>query len=204
MDLTKNQQQVIDLVKEMSAVELNGLVKALEEEFGVTAAAMVVAGGAAGGAAADAGAAGGSDSVNVELTEAGQQKIAVIKVVKEVLGIDLKAAKDLVEAAPKVIKENVNALKINNDEYRILNEKDFQALDRFKNENKQFDLVILDPPYEEGKYEEVVNRLYNDDLLSNNAIIVMEANRNITLENIDYQKNKEYHYGEIMVFIYWR
>ena len=116
MELTKNQQQVIDLVKEMSAVELNGLVKALEEEFGVTAAAMVVAGGAAGGAAAaDAGAA--SDSVNVELTEAGQQKIAVIKVVKEVLGIDLKAAKDLVEAAPKVIKENVKmeeaeALKI--------------------------------------------------------------------------------------------
>ena len=107
MDLTKNQQQVIDLVKEMSAVELNGLVKALEEEFGVTAAAMVVVGGAAGGAAADAGAGAGSDSVNVELTEAGQQKIAVIKVVKEVLGIDLKAAKDLVEAAPKIIKENV-------------------------------------------------------------------------------------------------
>jgi large subunit ribosomal protein L7/L12 len=106
MELTKNQQQVIDLIKEMSAVELNGLVKALEEEFGVSAAAMVVAGGAAAGAgAADAGAA--SDSVNVELTEAGQQKIAVIKVVKEVLGIDLKAAKDLVEAAPKVIKENV-------------------------------------------------------------------------------------------------
>ena len=106
MELTKNQQQVIDLVKEMSAVELNGLVKALEEEFGVSAAAMVVAGGAAGGAAAvDAGAA--SDSVNVELTEAGQQKIAVIKVVKEVLGIDLKAAKELVEAAPKIIKENV-------------------------------------------------------------------------------------------------
>ncbi len=107
MELTKNQQQVIDLVKEMSAVELNGLVKALEEEFGVTAAAMVVAGGAAGGAATDAGAGAGSDSVNVELTEAGQQKIAVIKVVKEVLGIDLKAAKDLVEAAPKIIKENV-------------------------------------------------------------------------------------------------
>jgi len=106
MELTKNQQQVIDLVKEMSAVELNGLVKALEEEFGVTAA-MVVAGGAAGGAAADAGAAGRADSVNVELTEAWQQKIAVIKVVKEVLGIDLKAAKELVEAAPKVIKENV-------------------------------------------------------------------------------------------------
>ena len=107
MELTKNQQQVIDLVKEMSAVELNGLVKALEEEFGVSAAAMVVAGGAAGGAGAAADAGAGSDSVNVELTEAGQQKIAVIKVVKEVLGIDLKAAKELVEAAPKIIKENV-------------------------------------------------------------------------------------------------
>ena len=107
MDLTKNQQQILDLVKEMNAVELNGLVKALEEEFGVTAAAMVVAGGAAAGAgAADAGA---SDSMNVELADAGQQKIAVIKVVKEVLGLDLKAAKELVEKAPVIIKENVKA-----------------------------------------------------------------------------------------------
>ena len=107
MDLTKNQQQILDLVKEMNAVELNGLVKALEEEFGVTAAAMVVAGGAAAGAgAADAGA---SDAMNVELTDAGQQKIAVIKVVKEVLGLDLKAAKELVEKAPVIIKENAKA-----------------------------------------------------------------------------------------------
>ena len=107
MDLTKNQQQILDLVKEMNAVELNGLVKALEEEFGVTAAAMVVAGGAAAGAAAaDAGAA---DAMNVELADAGQQKIAVIKVVKEVLGLDLKAAKELVEKAPVIIKENVKA-----------------------------------------------------------------------------------------------
>ncbi len=107
MDLTKNQQQILDLVKEMNAVELNGLVKALEEEFGVTAAAMVVAGaGAAGAGAADAGA---SDAMNVELADAGQQKIAVIKVVKEVLGLDLKAAKELVEKAPVIIKENVKS-----------------------------------------------------------------------------------------------
>ena len=107
MELTKNQQQIIDLVKEMNAVELNGLVKALEEEFGVTATAMVVAGGAtAGGAAADAGA---SDAMNVELADAGQQKIAVIKVVKEALGLDLKAAKELVEKAPVIIKENAKA-----------------------------------------------------------------------------------------------
>ena len=107
MDLTKNQQQILDLVKEMNAVELNGLVKALEEEFGVTAAAMVVAGGTAAGAgAADAGA---SDAMNVELADAGQQKIAVIKVVKEVLGLDLKAAKELVEKAPVIIKENAKS-----------------------------------------------------------------------------------------------
>ena len=107
MELTKNQQQILDLVKQMNAVELNGLVKALEEEFGVTAAAMVVAGGAAAGAgAADAGA---SDAMNVELTDAGQQKIAVIKVVKEVLGLDLKAAKELVEKAPVIIKENAKS-----------------------------------------------------------------------------------------------
>ena len=108
MELTKNQQQVIDLVKEMNAVELNGLVKALEEEFGVTAAAMVVAGGAGAAAGADAGAAA-SDAMNIELTEAGAQKIAVIKVVKEALGLDLKSAKELVEKAPVVIKENAKA-----------------------------------------------------------------------------------------------
>ncbi|MDR2415864.1 MAG: 50S ribosomal protein L7/L12 [Candidatus Peribacteria bacterium] len=105
MELTKEQQQVLDLIEKMPAVELNGLVKAIEEKFGVSAAAMVVAGGASAGG--DAGAAAGSDTVNVELTEAGAQKIAVIKVVKEVLGIDLKAAKDLVEAAPKIVKEGV-------------------------------------------------------------------------------------------------
>ena len=104
MELSKNAQKVFDLVKELTAVELASLVKSLEEEFGVTAAAMVVAGGATGG---DEGGAAAKDSVNVELTDAGQQKIAVIKVVKEILNIDLKAAKDLVEKAPVMVKENV-------------------------------------------------------------------------------------------------
>lgn len=104
MELTsKNGQKIFDLVKELTAIELAELVKALEEEFGVTAAAMVVSGGAAAGGEEAA----AKDTANIELTEAGQQKIAVIKVVKELLNIDLKAAKDLVEAAPKVIKENV-------------------------------------------------------------------------------------------------
>ena len=103
--------------------------------------------------------------------------------------------------AVKTIKENVTNLKIPNEEYEIIKNKDLVAIDLFK---QKFDLIILDPPYEEGQYELIVDLLKQKDLLSENAIIVMEANRPIILENIDYKKNKEYHYGEIMVFIYWR
>ncbi len=102
MELSKNAQKIMDLVKDMSAIELNELVKGLEEEFGVSAVATVaVAGGAAGGD--DAGADAAS---NIELTAPGGQKIAVIKVVKEVLWLGLKEAKELVEKAPVIIKEN--------------------------------------------------------------------------------------------------
>lgn len=101
-----NSQKILDLLKDLSVVELNELVKSIEEEFGVSAAAGVMVAGPAAWWAADEGAA--KDSVNVELTEVGQQKIAVIKVVKELLGVDLKAAKDdFVEKAPVVLKENV-------------------------------------------------------------------------------------------------
>ncbi len=104
MELSKNVSKVFDLVKELTAVELNELVKGLEEEFGVSAAAgaVMVSGGGA-----DTGAAAASDTVNVMLTDAGQQKINVIKVVKELLGLGLKEAKDLVEKAPVAVKEGV-------------------------------------------------------------------------------------------------
>jgi large subunit ribosomal protein L7/L12 len=101
MDLSANAKKVFDLVKELSAVELAALVKSLEEEFGVTAASMVVAGGAV---ASDEGGAVAKDSFDIELTEIGQQKIAVIKVVKELLGVSLPEAKELVEKAPCVVK----------------------------------------------------------------------------------------------------
>lgn len=105
MELTKNAAKVLELVKELSLIEMNDLVKAMEEEFGVSAAAGVMVAWAAGAgeAAAD------NDSVSVELSDAGQQKIAVIKVVKEILNVDLKAAKDIVEKAPTMIKEGVKA-----------------------------------------------------------------------------------------------
>lgn len=108
---------------------------------------------------------------------------------------------DISPVAIKTIKENLNNLKIDNNEYEVIKNKDISAIESFKN---KFDLIILDPPYEEGQYELIVNLLKEKDLLSEHAIIVMEANRSIKLENIDYIKNKEYHYGEINVFIYWR
>ena len=97
-------KKIIEDVKAMTVVELNELVKAIEEEFGVSAAAMAVAAPAAGGAAA---AEEEKTEFNVVLTEVGANKIAVIKVVKELTGLGLGEAKALVDGAPKVIKEGV-------------------------------------------------------------------------------------------------
>ena len=98
-------QEFIDAIKEMSVLELNDLVKACEEEFGVSAAAGVV-----GAAAGDGAAAGGAekDEFDVELTEVGPNKVKVIKVVREVTGLGLKEAKEVVDGAPKVIKEGAS------------------------------------------------------------------------------------------------
>lgn len=94
------QDQIIEAVEKMTVLELNTLVKAIEEKWGVSAAAVAVAapGAAAGGGEEQS-------SFTVELTDAGAQKIAVIKVVKEALNLGLKEAKDLVDAAPGVVKE---------------------------------------------------------------------------------------------------
>ena len=98
-------QEFIDAIKEMSVLELNDLVKACEEEFGVSAAAGVVV-----AAAGDGAAAGGAekDEFDVELTEVGPNKVKVIKVVREVTGLGLKEAKEVVDGAPKVIKEGAS------------------------------------------------------------------------------------------------
>lgn len=98
--------EFIDAIKELSVLELNELVKACEEEFGVSAAAGVVV-AAAGG---DGAAAGGAekDEFDVELTEVGPNKVKVIKVVREVTGLGLKEAKEVVDGAPKVVKESAS------------------------------------------------------------------------------------------------
>ena len=99
--------EIIDAIKELTVLELNDLVKACEEEFGVSAAAGVVVAAAAGG---DAGAAGGEEKseFDVELTDVGPNKVKVIKVVREATGLGLKEAKDLVDAAPKMVKEGAS------------------------------------------------------------------------------------------------
>ena len=99
-----NKEEMIEEIKKMTVVELSELVKAIEEEFGVSAvaAAAPVAGAAAGEAAAE------KTSFNVVLKEAGDQKIKVIKVVRDATGLGLKEAKELVDGAPKTVKENVS------------------------------------------------------------------------------------------------
>ena len=97
-------QEIIEVIKGLSLLELNDLVKACEEEFGVSAAAGVVV------AAAGAGAAAGEEKTefDVELTEAGANKVKVIKVVREITGLGLKEAKEVVDGAPKVVKEGAS------------------------------------------------------------------------------------------------
>ena len=98
-------QELIDAIKELTVLELNDLVKACEEEFGVSAAAGVVVAAAGVGAAE---AAEEKTEFDVELTEVGAEKVKVIKVVREVTGLGLKEAKDVVDGAPKVVKEGAS------------------------------------------------------------------------------------------------
>lgn len=96
-------EEILGAIKEMSVLELNDLVKAIEEEFGVTAAAPVAAGAGAGAAVEEE-----QTEFDVVLTAAGDQKIKVIKVVREITGLGLKEAKAVVDEAPKAIKEGVD------------------------------------------------------------------------------------------------
>jgi large subunit ribosomal protein L7/L12 len=96
-------EDIIQAIKEMSVLDLNELVKACEEEFGVSAAAAVVAGGAVAGAAAEE-----KTEFDVVLASAGDNKIKVIKAVREITGLGLKEAKEIVDGAPKTLKEGVS------------------------------------------------------------------------------------------------
>ena len=102
-----SKEDILEAVGAMSVMDLNDLVKAFEEKFGVSAAAMAVA-GPAGGAAAGAAAAEEQTEFTVVLSEFGSNKVAVIKAVREITGLGLKEAKDMVDSAPKPVKEGIS------------------------------------------------------------------------------------------------
>ena len=104
--MSENAQKILDMLKELTVLELSELVKEMEEVFGVSAAAPVAV-AAAGAAAPAAAAAEEKTEFDVELTEAGAEKIKVIKVVREITGLGLKEAKEAVDGAPKVLKEGI-------------------------------------------------------------------------------------------------
>ena len=108
VQLSKDAEKIMDMVEKLSVLDLANLVKSMEDKFGVSAAAPVMmAGGAAAEATAGGAAAEESVTVTVMLKEAGQQKINVIKAVREATGLGLKESKDIVDGAPKPVKENV-------------------------------------------------------------------------------------------------
>ena len=106
---------------------------------------------------------------------------------------------DINKVALKTIKDNIANLQIDNA--TILNKKDVEALEYFAHNNIKFDLIILDPPYKEGKYNEVITYIINNDLLIKGGVIVTECNYEIDLSNINYQRIKKHSYGEIKINI---
>ena len=105
--ISKDAEKILELVEKLPVLELAGLVKALEEKFGVSAAAPMMAAAPAGGGAAASEEEAGPAKKDVILASAGGQKIAVIKVVREITGLGLKEAKDIVDSAPKTLKEGL-------------------------------------------------------------------------------------------------
>ena len=106
--MSDKHKTLIEEIEKMSALELSGLVKTLEEKFGVSSAMPMMMGSAPAATSDEGGAKEEKTAFAVELKEGGQQKIAVIKVIREIVGVGLKEAKDLVDAAPKVVKEGVD------------------------------------------------------------------------------------------------
>lgn len=101
------------------------------------------------------------------------------------------------------IKENVRNLSIK-EEYEIIYKKDIDALNIFKERNESFDIIFLDPPYEKGRYSEIISFINLNNLLNNNGIIIAESNYDIDVDASIFSKHKKYTYGEIIVNIYWR
>lgn len=108
---------------------------------------------------------------------------------------------DSSKEAIRIIKDNLVSLSINENEYSLFNNKDIEAIDLFNKNNECFDLIFLDPPYIDEGFLNIINLLFNKDLLSKEAIIVVETNKIQDFSNYQFSKIKEYKYGEIRVYI---
>ena len=111
---------------------------------------------------------------------------------------------DINPVALKTTKKNIFNLKIAQDEFEVLAMPDVQAIEYLHKKNEKLDVVFIDPPYKEGKYQEIVDLLIQNELLSDNAIIVIEADRPIVVDESSFSRRRDYKYGEINVAILWR
>ena len=111
---------------------------------------------------------------------------------------------DINQIAIKTTLDNLKSLNINNSEYEVIGVDDISALKRFHELKQSFDLVFLDPPYKEGKYQEIIDMLFQLNLLNEAAIIVVEADHPFKVEESRFNKIKDYKYGDIFVSILWR
>ena len=111
---------------------------------------------------------------------------------------------DTSNLAIKTIQENLDSLKVEKNEYVLYGWDDKSALKIMESKGYFFDLVFLDPPYEKGEYYEIISQLFDKNLLSEKAIIVVEANKPQIFDNNLFNRIKEYKYGPIYVYILWR
>ena len=111
---------------------------------------------------------------------------------------------DINKIALKTTGDNLKSLNINKNEYEIIPMEDMKALESFKQKGQFFDLIFLDPPYKEGKYEEVISYILNNSLISEKGIIVVESDHEVNFDSEAFKQIRKYTYGEIKVWILWR
>ena len=111
---------------------------------------------------------------------------------------------DINNVALDTTKANLKALSIPSNDYAVIALEDVKAIDKLKKDGYKFDLVILDPPYKEGKYAEIIYLLKEKELLADDAIVVVESDHQVELPVEDFSRIRDYKYGEIRVYILWR
>ncbi len=128
----------------------------------------------------------GSGSIGIEAISRGANKSIFVDFSKEAL---------------KYVKENISSLKLESNS-EIYNLEDLKALELFKEKGYKFDVIYLDPPYEKGKYEKVLNYIFSNNLINKNGLVAVEINRVLNIDPSWNKKIKEYHYGEIRLYTF--